>query len=214
MIAVRRHLVLASPLIVIAAGHLTAQAVKSLEGHARWVPVILVLWTAMLLFTRFGTESHARRAWFAPSMGNIGWRVLAVLVGLMPLWVFLRFAGVLAPADIWVPWLLFGLVNPFVEEMYWRGSVLTAASSWPRLLAVAYVSVVFAASHPLVLGVFSHANRTIEVTISTFVMGIVWAVVFLKTRSLRWPVFSHFLVDMLALSVATFLNVFVPPRRP
>lgn len=110
-----------------------------------------------------------------------------------------------------MPWIVFGIVNSFVEETYWRGSVLSAAASWPRWLAVLYVSTVFALSHPLVLGVFSHANRTVEVTISTFVMGIVWPVVFLKTGSLRWPVFSHFLVDMLALSVATFLNVFVPP---
>jgi uncharacterized protein len=49
-----------------------------------------------------------------------------------------------------------------------------------------------------------------EVLVSTFVMGAIWAVVYLRTRSLRWCVASHVLVDLLSLSVPVFMNQFVP----
>jgi membrane protease YdiL (CAAX protease family) len=42
-------------------------------------------------------------------------------------------------------------------------------------------------------------------------MGLVWALVYRKTHSLRWTVFGHFLTDLLNLSVLAFLNIVVPP---
>lgn len=209
----RRGLLLASPFIVIAAGNLVARTTNAYAGHARWIPVSVTVWVAMLLFTSVGTDAPLRRSWFQASGGNAMWRALALFAALAPIPIFIRYAGVLASPYVWVPWIVFGAINPFVEEMYWRGSVLSAASLWPRWIAVLYVSAVFALSHPAIFGVISAANRTPQVTASTFVMGVIWSVVFLRTRSLRWPVFSHLLVDLLALSVPAFLNLFVPLLR-
>lgn len=210
----RRRMLLLSPLLVIGAGHLAARAFGPNDGHWRWIPVIVVLWLTMSSCSFLLTDPAERGLWFRPSVGSRGWRVLALLVGLIPLPLLLMHGKLMASPYIWIPAMIFCLINPFVEEMYWRGALTSATSSWPAWLSVLYSSAVFALSHPLVLGVFSIANRTPEVTASTFVMGVVWAVVYRKTRSLRWPVFSHFLVDAFNLSIATFLNLYLPGRRP
>jgi len=79
---------------------------------------------------------------------------------------------------------------------------------------VLYSSFFFATNHPLTVGVHSIANRHPAVLISTFVMGLVWAVVYHKTQSLRWTIFGHFLTDLLNLSIPAFLNIVVPPGLP
>lgn len=139
------------------------------------------------------------------------WATLALLVGFIPLPIFLLNWKLLLPLELLLPWLLFGLVNPWIEEGYWRGLLLDASEGWPIGLRVAYTAGAFAISHPLMFGVNSVGVRSPEVLISTFVMGAVWAVVYLKTKSLRWCIASHMLVDLLSLSVPVFMNVYVPP---
>lgn len=209
----RRRVLLLSPIVVIGAGHVTARACGSSDGHWRWIPVILVLWLCMSAFSWLLTDWSERQQWYRPSQGALRWRVLAMLVGLIPLPLLLIHGKLLSSPYIWIPWLIFGVINPFVEETYWRGALSVGTSQWPAWLSVVYTSAVFAFSHPLVLGVFSLANRSPEVIVSTFVMGVVWAVVYRKTRSLRWPIASHLLVDLLNVSVPAFLNMYVPGQR-
>jgi membrane protease YdiL (CAAX protease family) len=39
------------------------------------------------------------------------------------------------------------------------------------------------------------------------VVGVVWALVYRRTRSLRWPIFGHLLQDLFAPPVPVFLNL-------
>jgi hypothetical protein len=39
-------------------------------------------------------------------------------------------------------------------------------------------------------------------------MGLVWSIAFKKTKSLKWLIFGHFLVDFFSLSAPAFLDLF------
>jgi hypothetical protein len=140
--------------------------------------------------------------------------VLAIVVGLIPLRVFILNWRLFPSAWIVLAWLLFAAINPPMEEGYWRGLLLDNSTRWPAWLGVLYSSLFFAANHPLTLGVYSIANRHPAVLISTFVMGLAWGAAYHKTRSLRWTIVGHFLTDLLNLSILAFLNIVVPPHWP
>ena len=44
-----------------------------------------------------------------------------------------------------------------------------------------------------------------------FCVGVLFSIIYLKTKSLRWLIVGHALADFLGLSVAVFLNLWVPP---
>jgi hypothetical protein len=207
-----KRLIMLSPFVVIAIGHLTIQVTGIWLGVWAWVPFILVFWAILsLLIVRYGGREAIKR-WLSRSRGSWIWRLLAVAVGLIPLLIFLQNWHLLSPLWVWLPWLLFGLINPWFEEGYWRGLLLDAAEDFPAWAGVLYSSVMFAVSHPLMLGVYSIAHREPALLISTFVMGVCWAIIYRRTGSIRWTIFSHTLVDLLALSVAVFLNLYVPGK--
>ncbi len=71
------------------------------------------------------------------------------------------------------------LINPWVEEFYWRGLLLEYTKNWTNWTAILFTSLVFALSHA-VFGVNSELNSGLTVMISTFIMGIIWGLVFKK----------------------------------
>ncbi|TSB47469.1 CPBP family intramembrane glutamic endopeptidase [Alkalicoccobacillus porphyridii] len=71
-------------------------------------------------------------------------------------------------------WLAFALVNPWFEELYWRGLLLDAAIEWfPKWISVCYSALFFVLSHPFTWGVFSIANNHYHVIINLTILGIV-----------------------------------------
>ena len=207
--------VLLSPFLVIGLGHLTAQIAGIWIGAWAWLPLTGVFWTTLALLIIYGSGG-ARAAishWFSKPHGSWAWLLLAVVVGFIPFVVFLMHWRLLAPIWIWLPWLLFAFINPWLEEGYWRGLLLDASADWKPWASVLYTSAVYAASHPLMWGVNSFGNREWVTLASTFVMGICWAITYRRTGSLRYPVFSHVLVDLFNLSIAIFLNLNVVPTN-
>jgi len=208
----RRKIILLSPFAIIALGHLTARLAGIALGVWAWIPLTLVLWSAFASLIAWGGGRDAIGRWLRRPHGAWGWSALAMVVGLLPLPIFLLNYQLLTPAWIWLPWLVFASINPWLEEGYWRGLLLDATAEWPGWFGILSASVLFAANHPLTFGVHSIANRHPAVLISTFLMGLVWAIVYRKTLSLRWTIFSHVLVDLFNLSVVVFLNLWVPPE--
>lgn len=207
----QRFEILLSPLLVLTIGHVSAQVFGQILGAWAWVPLALVFWSTIGLLSYRYEGLKGWRARFNGPSGAWGWALLAVLIGLLPLPLFLQNWKLLLPIQMFLPWLVFGLVNPWFEEGYWRGLLFDACQGWPSALRIAYTTFVFAISHPLMFGVNSIGVRSPEVLISTAIMGSVWALIYLKTRSLRWCVASHVMVDLLSVSVPVFLNEFVPP---
>jgi uncharacterized protein len=209
----RRRVLVLSPIVVIGVGHLVARTGGASLGVKVWMPLALVFWASVSLFTRL-VPVEEQRQWLGPSHGSGRWRWLALAMAATVLPMFLMNWRLIATPTHFVPWLVFGLANPWFEERYWRGALLHATNTWPTALRIGYTAAAFALSHPLMFGVHSIGVRSPAVLISTFIMGAAWALVAVRTRSLRWCMLAHVLVDLFSLSVVVFENVWVPPPTP
>lgn len=168
--------------------------------------MILIGWTLWLFFIiKFGRIDSIKK-WLKKPTGSIGWSLLGIVIGLIPLPLFIFHSETLSRWHIWLPWILLALVNPWIEEFYWRGLLLDFTENWSKWTSVLYGSLLFAINHAA-FGINSELNSGFEIIISTLIMGVVWAIVYNKTKSLRWVIFAHFLVDFLGLSAAAFLDL-------
>lgn len=111
-----------------------------------------------------------------------------------------------------VLWIVFALINPLFEELYWRGLLLDSTKEiLQKWLSIIYSTFFYCISHPLMWGLFSIANTSSHLYIYLIIMGIIWSITYYKTNSLRWVVVSHFIVDIGNLAVLCFLNIYLPP---
>lgn len=205
----KRTLVILSPFLIILVNYIVARISGNIIGKWAFIPIILIEWCLFLFFVlKFGGRDSINK-WLKKPVGSYGWPVLALFTGLIPLPIFLKHFGLLMPGQIWLPWILLALINPWIEEFYWRGLLLDYTEKWNNWLAILFTSFVFAANHA-VFGVNSILLNGPEVFISTFVMGLIWALIFKKTGSLRWVIAAHFLVDFFNLSVPSFLDLYKP----
>ena len=200
-------MVLYYPFLIIVINLLAAVLFGKIMGKWAFIPVILIAWAIWSFFIlKFGGITSIKK-WLKKPEGSFRWGFLALLVGLIPLPIFVFNYQTLAGWEIWVPWLLLALINPWIEEFYWRGLLLDYINHWPAWISVLFTSALFALNH-IAFGINSELNRGYELIISTFIMGLVWALVYHKTKSLRWAIFSHFLVDFFNLSAPAFLDLF------
>jgi membrane protease YdiL (CAAX protease family) len=101
----------------------------------------------------------------------------------------------IAGGSIVIAWLLAGLLVPFTEEVFFRGFILRGLRSktghWPAIL--------------LSSGVFAVFHIDPGLYVPTFLLGVAFAWVSLKTRSL-WPtIMTHSLQNTLSLLLAAGL---------
>lgn len=207
----KRAILIISPFIVIGLGHIAARIAVSAIGTWAWIPVVLLYWGLLGALVAWGSGPKAMQRWLAPARGSRGWTALALVVGLIPLPILLQNFHLLADPAVFVGWLLFALINPWFEEFYWRGLLLDATADWPAWASGLYSIVLFVAFHPLVVGVFSLANRNWMAIVGISLMAAAWTAAYRKTGTLRWAVASHVLVDLGNLAVPVFLNLYVPP---
>jgi len=207
----KRSIVIGSPLIIITTNFLSAYFFGALIGKWVFIPIILIEWCWFIFFiARFGGRISIK-LWLRKPDHNSIWTVFAVILGLVPFPIFLLHKGLLAEWTVWLPWIILAIVNPWLEEFYWRGLLLDNISRWNKWIAILFSSLLFAANHA-VFGIYSELMRGPEIFVSTLVMGIVWAVTYKKTGSLRWVLIAHFLVDFFNLSVPSFLDLYQPGR--
>ena len=95
----------------------------------------------------------------------------------------------IAGGSLLVAWLLVGLWGPFVEEVFFRGFLLgglrTRLGPWPAILISSGVFAIFHI-HP---GLY----------VPTFLLGVAFGWVYLKTRSI-WPsIYGHTLHNTLVI---------------
>ena len=203
----KKQIVLGSPFLIIAINFGIAFLFGNIIGEWAFIPIILIEWCFFLFFILKYTEKETRKKWLQKSKGSFIWNILALFIGLLPLPLFLLHYETLGIWKVWLPWLLLALINPWLEEFYWRGLLLDYVNEWSNWIAIIFTSLVFALNHS-VFGVNSELNSGITVIISTFIMGIIWGLVYKKTDSLRWIILAHFLVDFFNLSAASFLDLY------
>jgi uncharacterized protein len=203
----KRNIVVGSPILIILVNYAVAIISGNIVGKWAFIPIILVEWCFFMFFVLYFGGTVSIKSWLKKPSGKIGWIILALVPGIIPLPIFLMHFGLLKSREIWLPWIILALVNPWIEEFYWRGLLSDYTEDWNGRIAVLFSSLLFSANHA-VFGVNSELLRGVEIIISTFVMGIIWAFIYKKTNSLRWLIFAHFLVDCFSLSVPSFLDLY------
>ncbi|UII77327.1 CPBP family intramembrane metalloprotease [Flagellimonas sp. HMM57] len=203
----RQRIVLLSPFLIIVINLLTACFFGCVIGKWAFVPMILIGWGLWSFFIlRFGGINSIKK-WLTRPEASLGWGLLALLIGLIPLPIFILHSASLKEWEVWFPWIVLALINPWIEEFYWRGLLSDYTKHWPIWVSILFGSTLFAVNH-IAFGINSEVNRGVELIISTFIMGLVWALLHHTTKSLRWAIFSHFLVDFFNLSAPAFLDLF------
>ena len=200
-------IIILSPFIIIAVNLLVAYVFGQAIGKWAFIPMILMGWLTWSFFILKYAGFESIKTWLQKPRGTGWWILAAILVGSLPLPLFLFHSSTLADWTIWLPWALIALINPWIEEFYWRGLLLDHTKNWSNGAAILYSSALFAINHAA-FGINSELNSGYHVVLSTLIMGVIWAVIYMKTKSLRWAILSHFLVDFFNLSAASFLDLY------
>lgn len=174
-----------------------------------WIPVVLFYWSAVGLIIYLDYKKRGKKPfdYFKEFRFSFWAAILSLIVGLIPLPIFLKYFNLFDANYLIGLWIVFAIVNPFFEELFWRGYMLDKFPKIPFPIKALVSSLLFAVGHPLIWGLFSLSMLTPEVFISVFTMGIVWSFAYRKSNSLLFPYFSHLLVDLLNCSVLAFLNL-------
>lgn len=202
----KKQIVISSPFLIIVVNLGIAYTLGQVFGKWVFMPMILIGWILWSFFILKYGGFESVKLWLKKPTGKFWWSFLAIFVGLIPLPLFIFHSDTLSDWTVWLPWITLALINPWIEEFYWRGLLLDFTKNWSAWLAVLYSSVLFAVNHAA-FGLYSEINSGFDLIISTLFMGIAWGFVYLKTHSLRWVIFSHFLVDFFNLSAAAFLDL-------
>ncbi|MFP7224462.1 CPBP family intramembrane glutamic endopeptidase [Priestia filamentosa] len=208
----KKVIILLSPIIVILLGFITATGFSRFIDGWAWIPLAIVYWSSLGFCIVYFKENKQVKDWLKKPENSILPIILSLLLGMFPLSILIINYKLFVSIVLIVLWILFALINPWFEELYWRGVLLDAAIEWfPKWMSILYTTILFVLSHPLMWGVFSIASTSYHLYIYLMVMGIVWSLTYFKTKSLRWVILSHFIVDVGNLTVLTFLNIYVPP---
>lgn len=207
----KRRALLISPLLLILSCHLLTIRLVPRLGAWTWVPLQGTYWLLLGLICWGSGQLTNILAGYSRTT-TLRWWVVNVLVGVIPLPILLRNTSLLRMHALVAYWLAIAVVNPFLEEAYWRGLLGSLTASWSAGLSLAYTSLLFAFAHPLLWGVFSAGNRSWQTFAALLVMGALWGFTFRRTKSLHAVTLSHCLVDIGNMTVWVFLNLYVPPR--
>ncbi len=202
-----KQIVIASPFLIIIANFGAAFIFGKIIGKWAFIPMVLIGWFVWSFFIlKYGGIKSIKK-WLGKPKGGMIWGIIALIIGLMTLPSLLMHYELLDGWEIWLPWILLALINPWIEEFYWRGLLMDYTKNWANWISVLFVSLLFAFNH-IAFGINSVLFSGFEVVISTFIMGIAWAIIYKKTKSLRWTILSHFLIDFLGVSSVAFLDLF------
>jgi membrane protease YdiL (CAAX protease family) len=197
---------------VVGLGFVLARMTAAIWGAWSWIPVIIYYWGILVALIVWGGGRESVRRWLRPSRTDRwmwAWRALSLAVPAL----FLATAFLSSLASMngwWVPvfWFGLGAINAWIEEGYWRGLLMDAASGWPGWLAGSYSAIFFGASHPLIFGFEAgNALNAIAGFLGTLIAGLIWGFVYRQTRSLRLPILGHFLQQMLAPPYNVFIQL-------
>jgi len=198
-----------SPLLIILIDFFISFICNKIIGEWAFIPVAIVYW-ALIFYTIKLDKGKIKEA-FQASRQFGKHSFLAYIPCLLCIIAFvwgLQYI-ILSPVLIILS-ILFVVINPIAEELFWRQYLLNNLN-WNNFGKVIYSTFLFMLSHPLMWGVFSVTIRSRVMIMPLFIMGIIWSIVYIKTKTLRHCIIAHALVDTLNLSIWVFLNIYVPP---
>ena len=192
---------------VILAGFAVAILASSIIGAWAFIPLAIVYWTLIFCIVK-PSKNDLKNIFTCPPV-HLRYILLAFAPALFGIVSFAWGLRHVSGAILIAMWILFAVVNPVAEELFWRAYLLDNLS-WKPIYRIIFSTVMFMISH-LMWGVFSVTIRSYIMILPLLIMGLTWGYVYHKTQSLKWCVIAHFLVDIMNLSVWVFLNIYIPP---
>ncbi|NLZ55236.1 MAG: CPBP family intramembrane metalloprotease [Clostridiaceae bacterium] len=199
----------AAPPMIILQGFLVALSANAVIGAWAFIPLALIYWLSIVCVVKPNRASFAEMM-RKPQSGLL-WQLLPYIPAAFTLVAFVWGLRVITITPLLTALsVVFIIINPVMEEMFWRGWLLTRLP-WSPAGNVIYSTLMFTLSHFGMWGVFSITIRAPMMIAPLLIMGALWSVAFLKSGSLRHCIIAHALVDTFNLSIWVFLNLYIPP---
>lgn len=194
-----------SPILILIITQATAILFGRYLDTLVYIPIILIYWAAIgFILYKYGT-GHIN-TWFQKPQGHWIWIVIAVLVGFSSLPLFLQHYQVFRNLSILIPTVIFFLINPWLEEFYWRGMLIDVTATWPGWVSILYSTMMFTIWHSA-FAWHSPAARSLPFYLAVLVLGLVMALIYKNTKSVRLTVISHMMINILNMSIPSLLNM-------
>lgn len=206
----KRIMAYISPIVLILVCHLFVVFLYKIVGQWIFAPAFILYWGLSALIVFKLTGFYYIKKLFIKPIGKIGWSILSIIVGFLPLPIILSNTSIIT-IPLMLLSVLFAIINPFFEELYWRGFVLDNTFR-SKLISSIYSSILFLLSHLFIWGIFSYGNRNLYLFVSLTIMSIAWCIVRIKTKSLWLCIISHIFVDLFNLLVFVMLNIYIPEK--
>lgn len=170
-----------------------------------YIPIILIYWASILLIlNRYGFDNI--RHWLVKPQGHWGWVILAIFLGLSSLPLFINNIQVFRSSTVLIPHIAFFLINPWLEEFYWRGLIIDETTKWPFWMSLLYSSVLFTLWHSA-FAWYSSAVWELSFFIPVLMLGIFMVLIYRYTKSLWLCVASHMLVNIFNMGIPVLMNL-------
>ena len=194
-----------TPIVILVVTQVTVLVLGKYLNAGVYVPIILIYWvTIVLILYKYGFD-HIRN-WLKKPQGHWGWIILATLLGLSSLPLFLNNYQLLGNPAVLIPHIVFFLINPWLEEFYWRGLLIDVTEKWPVWIAGLYSSVLFTVWHTA-FAWYSLAVRELSFYIPVLILGISMVLIYKKTKSLWLCIASHMLINILNMGIPVLMNM-------
>lgn len=208
----RRSSYIASVILLLAGGFAVAKMVSSNKETA-WIYVTLFygLWLTLTLI--FLLRRSDVNELLQVGKNNMWYLVPGLLsISFIPL-VFIPNLNVFKLDFLFTANVFICLINPWLEEFYWRGLANRFFKDKP-FMSFAISSLGFGLSHPLILGINSPGIKGIPAFIGVSIIGAIWWFCLKKTGSLRGCIITHFFVDVAGMAAYVLANKLVLIELP
>jgi membrane protease YdiL (CAAX protease family) len=190
--------IIVSLFLLLVIGHLLALNVSN-NRQTAWIYITVFYAVWLITSSMFLVSVQDLKKMFSASKN---WRWNLIFIPIIALIVYFIFIPNFHLFH-WDYWLVLNtvicLINPFMEEIYWRGlaSKISNIPFYSFLLS----SLGFAASHVLLFGVVSPGVAGWIGFVGTFLVGALFWLCYFKTKSLWGCVLNHFFIDVAGMAV-------------
>ena len=194
-----------SPVLILFITQATAVIIGKFLDDLVYIPIILIYWAVLgIILFKYGPD-HIRY-WLQKPQGHWIWLIIAGLISFSSLPLFLQHYDILRNLSVLIPSIIFFLINPWLEEFYWRGLLIDVTEKWSAWISIIYSSILFTLWHTA-FAWYSTGVRSLSFYLPVLILGLVMGLIYKNTKSL-WPaILSHMLINLLNLGIPVLMNM-------
>ncbi len=188
-----------SPLITIGILITIADFLKHINGPWVWVAFVLSYWIILFISIAGLSGLNSFKTIFDKPTGKMFWNVFAVAISLGSIYFVFENIEYYRIFPFLIAGIGFSLINPIFEELYWRKILFDNVTNHWWIYAF-YFNLIFALMHFLALGKISNPNSEFVIVPITFLAGFIWSLVYKNTRTLKYIILGHLIMDICGFS--------------